>query len=210
MAQSSGNPNRADEPDDRSLIERAQAGDQRAFRLLYERHASSVYRFAVMPLVRDKTLAEDLVADTFVRAMENIDRFRWQGRGVLPWLVRIGKNLALDHLRKSGRQAAWPDGFEQQLPDSPDRTDAEQLLGKAQLSDLLAQRIEACMGDLNPRYREVIRLRLIEKISRQEAASRMDVTVGTLDVLLFRACRAFRRQYGRRYAEQSEDLEYPK
>lgn len=187
------------EDDDRELIERAQQGDQRAFRALYQRHAPLVFRYAILPLIRDRTLAEDLLADTFVRALENIHRFKWQGKGVLPWLIRIGKNLCLDHLRRSGRQAAWPEGLEQMLPEPSRQLDAEWVVGEGELAGVLRERIDTCIEAINPRYREVLRLRMIEKLPRQEAAQRMEVTVGTLDVLLFRACKAFRKAYGERY-----------
>jgi RNA polymerase sigma-70 factor (ECF subfamily) len=47
----------------------------------------------------------------------------------------------------------------------------------------------------------VLELRMIEKLPRDEAAKAMDVTIGTLDVLLFRACKAFRKVWARRYGE---------
>jgi RNA polymerase sigma-70 factor (ECF subfamily) len=186
--------------EERGLVERAQQGDVRAVRALYTLHADPVFRCAILPLVRDRNLAEDLLADTFVRAIENLHRFRWQGKGLLPWLIRIGKNLCLDHLRRAGRTTAWPEGLEQQLPDTSD-IDAENLLGRSQLSDVLRVRIDECMVELNPRYRRVLELRMIEKLPRDEAAKAMDVTIGTLDVLLFRACKAFRKVWARRYGE---------
>ncbi|PRQ02927.1 RNA polymerase sigma factor SigM [Enhygromyxa salina] len=192
---------------ERELVVRAQAGDQRAIRALYLLHANTVFRCAIMPLIRDRNLAEDLLADTFVRAIENLHRFTWQGKGLLPWLIRIGKNLCLDHLRKAGRTTAWPEGFEQQIPDLSD-SNAESLLGRAELSDLLRERISTCMTDLNPRYRRVLELRMIEKRSRQDAASELDVTIGTLDVLLFRACKSFRKVYARHYGEGGEGPEF--
>lgn len=193
--------------DERALVERAQAGDQRAIRSLYMLHANAVFRCAIMPLVRDRDLAEDLLADTFVRAIENLHRFRWQGKGLLPWLIRIGKNLCLDHLRKAGRTSAWPEGFEHQLPDRGDH-DAELLLGRAELSDLLRERIDLCMTELNPRYRRVLELRLVARRPRQESADALGVTLGTLDVLLFRACKSFRKVWMRRYGNDAEAPEF--
>jgi len=191
---------------ERELVERAQQGDQRAVRALYMLHANTVFRCAIMPLVRDRNLAEDLLADTFVRAIENLHRFTWQGKGLLPWLIRIGKNLCLDHLRKAGRTSAWPEGFEQQIPDLSD-SNAEALLGRAELSDLIRERIEACLTEVNPRYRRVLELRMVAKLPRSEAAAAMDVSVGTLDVLLFRACKSFRKVYLRRYASDDAGAE---
>lgn len=183
---------------ERKLVERAQAGDRRAFRELYMLHADTVFRCAIMPLVRDRDRARDLLGDTFLRAIENLHRFTWQGKGLLPWLIRIGKNLCLDQLRKDGRAVSWPEGFEQQLPDLSD-SNAESLLGRAELSEVLRARIDVCVAELNPRYQKVLQLRMVEKRPRDEAAAAMEVTVGTLDVLLFRACKSFRKIYLRRF-----------
>jgi RNA polymerase sigma-70 factor, ECF subfamily len=189
-----------DPEEERELVRRAQAGDTTAFRALYERHAATVHRYAIVPLVSDRALAEDLLADTFVRAMENIERFRWQGKGVLPWLIRIAKNLCLDHLRKSGRVGAWPQGFEHLLPDPSDLS-GESRTAHREVTALLRERIDECLEDINPRYRKVLHLRLVNGMARDAAAQEMEVSIGTLDVLLFRACKAFRKVYLERYGE---------
>ena len=188
------------EDDERRLVRRAQDGDMPAFRELYERYAAAVHRYAIVPLVHDRVLAEDLLADTFVRALENIGRFRWQGKGFLPWLIRIAKNLCLDHLRKSGRIGPWPVGFEHLLPDVAD-IGGESAVAKHETGALMRDRIEACLEEINPRYRKVLQLRLVEGLARDRAASEMEVSIGTLDVLLFRACKAFRKVYLQRYGE---------
>ena len=201
--------NKSDETDDeeRKLVRQAQDGDAAAFRTLYERFAPSVYRYAILPLVHDRNLAEDLLADTFVRALENIHRFRWQGKGFLPWLIRIAKNLCLDHLRKSGRIGPWPVGFEHLLPD-PSDIGGETVVAKRETSALMRERIDACLEEINPRYRKVLHLRLVRGMARERAAKEMDVSIGTLDVLLFRACKAFRKVYLQRYGEApQQDLD---
>lgn len=193
--------------DERELVQRAQAGDRVAFRALYQRFAPSVYRYAIVPTVHDRTLAEDLLADTFVRALENLHRFKWQGKGFLPWLIRIAKNLCLDHLRKSGRVGAWPVGFENLLPD-PGDVGGEAAVTRQQMAGVMRTRIDACLEDINPRYRKVLELRLVQQMARDQAASEMDVSIGTLDVLLFRACKAFRKVYVQRYGESpKQDFE---
>lgn len=196
---------------ERALVRRAQDGDAAAFRELYERFAPSVHRYAILPMVHDRTLAEDLLADTFVRALENIGRFKWQGKGVLPWLIRIAKNLCLDHLRKVGRVGPWAVGFEQLIPD-PAEWNGETLAAHKEIGDLLRERISVCLEEINPRYRKVLELRLVASIARDQAAAEMDVSIGTLDVLLFRACKAFRKVYLQRYGtgpEQDLDIGAP-
>ncbi len=206
----------ADEPDlseprhhgdldeERMLVERARQGDGMAFRQLYERHAGAVHRFAILPLVRNRTLAEDLLADTFLRAFEHLHRFQWQGRGLLPWLVRIAKNLCFDHLRRATRADPWPVGFEQFLPD-PTEWNAESVLAHGELSELLRVRITVCLEAVHPRYRRVLELRLVSGLSREAAATSLGVSIGTLDVLLFRACKAFRRIFVERFGTRPSD-----
>ena len=186
--------------EERALVARAQAGNTAAFRQLYKRFAPSVHRYAILPLVHDRTLAEDLLADTFVRALENIGRFRWQGKGVLPWLIRIAKNLCLDHLRKSGRVGGWPAEYEQFVPD-PGEWNGETLTAHREITGLMRERIDLCLEEINPRYRRVLELRLVQGMARDKAAETMEVSIGTLDVLLFRACKAFRKVYVQRYGE---------
>ena len=186
--------------EEQALVERAQAGDPSAMRELYQRFAVAVHRYAIVPLVHDRTLAEDLLADTFVRAMENIGRFRWQGKGVLPWLIRIAKNLCLDYLRKAGRVSGLDPELAQVVPD-PEGVDGETVTAHREITDLMHARIEACMDEVNPRYRRVLELRLVEGAPRERAAEAMGVSIGTLDVLLFRACKAFRKVYVQRYGE---------
>jgi RNA polymerase sigma-70 factor (ECF subfamily) len=64
-----------------------------------------------------------------------------------------------------------------------------------------AARIAAALGEISERYRAAIELRLVEELPREDCAQRLGVTVGTFDVLLFRAVRAFRKQFGDRREE---------
>jgi RNA polymerase sigma-70 factor (ECF subfamily) len=184
--------------DERMLIDRARVGDARALRALYQRHADPVLRTAIMPVVRDPTLAKDLLADTFVRAIENLHRFTWQPKGLLPWLIRIAKNLSLDHVRRHKRMIAWPAGMDVRA-----ELDTENLLGRAELAELAHARIHVCMAELSPRYQQVITLRLIEQRPRVEVAATLGVTTSTLDVVLCRACKAFRKTWRRRFGGSS-------
>ncbi len=58
------------------------------------------------------------------------------------------------------------------------------------------ERIDATLAVLTERYRIAIELRLVQELSREECAKRLGVTVGTFDVLLFRAVRSFRKHFG--------------
>jgi RNA polymerase sigma-70 factor (ECF subfamily) len=82
------------------LVAAAQRGDAAAFGRLYERYVDVVFRF-VLFRVADRTLAEDLTSETFLRALRRVDSVSYQGRDVGAWFVTIARNLVLDHLKCS-------------------------------------------------------------------------------------------------------------
>jgi RNA polymerase sigma-70 factor (ECF subfamily) len=189
---------------ERRLVERAQSGDVTALRPLFERYAEPLYAAVILPRLGQPAAAEDVLKDTFVTAIEKIGHFTWQGRGVFGWLRQIAVNKVIDVHRRTQRTSRLVAAFADENPaeTQPDGGADEQLIA-AQERRLAAARIETAMAQLSPRYREVIRLRLVEEHSREECAERLDVTIGNFDVLLFRAVRAFRKLFGER-SERSE------
>lgn len=83
-------------------------GDMRAFDFIYEHTNRSVY-FAIFYIVRDRMHAEDLLQDTFVRAISVLSQYR-EETNFVAWLCSIGKSLALNHLKKYRREI--PTDFE--------------------------------------------------------------------------------------------------
>src|SRR5690349_17899479 len=88
--------------EDHALIRRAQAGDERAFADLVERHRARAWRVA-RGLVGSEEDAQDLVQEAFLRVFRSLASFDFS-HGFTTWLYRIVTNLAIDHLRK--RRAA--------------------------------------------------------------------------------------------------------
>ena len=83
-------------------IAELRAGDQRAFDYIYEQTNRSVY-FAILYIVRDKMYAEDLLQETFVKAVRSLDSYT-PDTNFPAWLMRIGKNLALNHIKRASRE----------------------------------------------------------------------------------------------------------
>ncbi|MGN6131186.1 MAG: sigma-70 family RNA polymerase sigma factor [Nocardioidaceae bacterium] len=84
-----------------ALVELARGGDTEAFGLLYDHYQPSVYRFLYYR-VGSVALAEDLMSETFFRALRSMGSFRWQGKDFGAWLMTIARNLTADHY-KAGR-----------------------------------------------------------------------------------------------------------
>jgi len=185
--------------EERRLVERAQAGDRNALRPLFERYANALYSGVILPRLGDAASAEDVLKDTFVTAIEKIEQFTWQGRSVYVWLRQIAVNKVIDVHRRSSRAGRFLQALTEELPHETAPEDAadESLIAEEERRRS-RDRIGSALGSILPRYREVILLRLVEELSREECARRLGVTVGHFDVLLFRAIRAFRREFGER------------
>jgi RNA polymerase sigma-70 factor (ECF subfamily) len=80
-------------------IGRCKKGDRDALRLLYERYAGNVYGY-IRSIVRDDKEAEDLTQHVFLKLITAITKYDDQGVPFSGWLLRLARNVALDHLRK--------------------------------------------------------------------------------------------------------------
>jgi RNA polymerase sigma-70 factor (ECF subfamily) len=176
--------------DERAIVERAKEGDKRAFEKIYRAYATVLYSYVLVPMLGDRDDAHDCVRETFIAAHRALPKYEWRGTSIYPWLKTLAKNKARDLLRASGRRQRLRGAFSEHLGvarEEPKNPAEERLQRQA-----LRSRIDELMENLNPRYARVLRLRLLEDRSREECAELMDVKIGTLDVLLYRAVRAFR------------------
>ncbi|MBT8228449.1 MAG: sigma-70 family RNA polymerase sigma factor [Dactylosporangium sp.] len=173
-----------------ALIERAQAGDGAAFGLLYDRYFDTVFRFVYFR-VGNRQLAEDLTADTFLRALKRIGSFTWQGRDLGAWLVTIARNLVADHF-KSGRyrlEVTTGDVLDADRPDrGPEGSPEVAVIDHITNVDLLK-----AVKQLNPEQQECIVLRFLHGFSVAETAQAMGKNEGAIKALQYRAVRALAR-----------------
>src|SRR6187431_241232 len=88
---------------DSELVSLYQNGNQEAFEMLLHRHKSRIYT-AIYLIVKDRYTAEDLLQETFVKAINTIREGRYNEEGkFLPWISRIAHNLAIDRFRRNKR-----------------------------------------------------------------------------------------------------------
>src|SRR5512147_2833278 len=92
---------------DTELITQAQCGEVNAIGRLYDRHHESIFRYLWIRL-DDRQLAEDLTGDVFMRMLDALPRYQWQGLPFRAWLYRIAHNLLVDYSRKLNHQPTVP------------------------------------------------------------------------------------------------------
>ena len=197
--------------DDARAVERLRAGDEAAFATLIDRHHGSLLRLA-RAYVRDATLAEEVVQDTWIGLLESLGRF--EGRSSLKtWLFRILMNVMRSRLRKESRSvpfSALGDGEGDEPAVEPGRFHRTwmPLVGghwssaPARWEDLPEERaisaetraaVEAAIGGLPDSQRQVITLRDIEGFGADEVCNLLGLSGTNQRVLLHRARSKVRR-----------------
>jgi RNA polymerase sigma factor (sigma-70 family) len=180
-------------------VEEAQAGNLDAMRPILERYAQPLYGTVILPRLGDAVSAEEVLRETLATAVEKIRRFTWQGKSIYPWLRQIAINKVFDVHRQSKRSRRLADAMahEVAIETDPDTHADAQLIADEERAAHRA-RIDEAMTHIAERYRLAIELRLIQELPREDCAKKLGITIGTFDVLLFRAVRAFRKHFGER------------
>jgi len=164
------------------LVKKCQAGDQSAFQELYSRYHEVVFRYVLFRL-GDRTLAEDLTQETFLRALRRISSVSYQGRDIGAWFVTIARNLIFDHVKSSRYrlESTTADMVEH----SPTTHGPEQqVIENATNSELLK-----AIDKLNQDQQDCIRMRFLQGLSVAETAQRMNRAEGAVKALQHRAVR---------------------
>ena len=176
---------------DAMLVERAVAGDQRAFELLVIKYQRRIERL-IGRMVRDVNLVEDIAQETFIRAYRALHQFRGDAQ-FYTWLYRIAVNTAKRFLLKlkhdpavfqSALQSSDEDDetFQRRSEPSTDET-PESVLAAKEIGEAVNAALEALPDDL----KQALTLREIEGLSYEEIAGLMNCPLGTVRSRIFRA-----------------------
>ena len=148
----------------RDLVRKAQEGDAASCAGLYEVFYDKIYRY-VMFKTGNVSDAEDITEEVFLRMLESIDSFKWQGFPFSSWLFRIAHNLVVDHYRKKGRQKTTP------LEDASTKVGAITYDVDTQLDvELSMTQVYEAMEGLTKLQKEVLSLRFAAGLSVLETA----------------------------------------
>ena len=182
---------------DADVVALAKEGREAAFRELVRRYERPVFSL-VFRLVRDRDTAEDLAQETFVKVLNNIERYRPEFK-FSSWLFKIANNVAIDHLRKRSVDTVsldgsrWATTTEEMQATSVRAVDTSQSALEELESRELGGAIERAIGSLRPEYRACILLRHVEDRSYEEIAATLDLPLGTVKTYIHRARHELRK-----------------
>ncbi len=162
---------------DSVLVTLYKNGNEKAFELLVKRYKSKVYT-AIYLIVKDSYTAEDLLQDTFIKAVTTIKTGRYNEEGkFLPWLLRIAHNLAIDYFRRDKRYPTivMEDGSNvfDTLEFSEDSAES------IQIKQETYARLRTMIENLPAVQREVLIMRHYGDMSFQEIADATGVSINT-------------------------------
>jgi RNA polymerase sigma-70 factor (ECF subfamily) len=163
---------------DEALIERIAAGDKLAMQVLFARHQVRVYRF-VLRLVRDQSVAEELVGEVFLDVWRQAGRFEARSTAST-WLLAIARYKALSALRRRTDQEL-DDDKAATIEDTGDSPEVAVL--KKNKGEVLRQ----CLTALTPEHREIIDLVYYHEKSVEEVAQIVGIGENTVKTRMFYA-----------------------
>ena len=167
------------EQSDEELVAGARGGDLLAFKALVQRHEGQV-AVTVRSLLGTTPEAEDVGQEVFIRFYESLEKFRGDS-AVSTYLIRIAINLSLNELKRRKRRfsifSREEEGWNKGVAD--DRMDLNEMITHE-------------FNRLDPDFRAVATLRLIEGYSTEETATILGIPLGTVLSRLARAQKKLR------------------
>jgi RNA polymerase sigma-70 factor (ECF subfamily) len=184
--------------DDRKLVKRLLAGDERAFRQFFDENFRRLYRFALARMSHDEDATREIVQAALSKALNKAHTYRGES-ALFTWLCMICRNEIVDWMRRNARyrehivltedypeiQAAV-DSFHAPEADGP---------GNRHQKYEASRLIQVALDKLPPRYGDALEWKYIEGYSVKEIAVKMELSPEAVQSLLARARRAFQEIY---------------
>jgi RNA polymerase sigma-70 factor (ECF subfamily) len=155
------------------VIEACQQGDRDAFRVLFETYKDKVYSIAVYSVGGDRSIADDVTQQIFLKLFTAIKQFRGESE-FTTWLYRLVVNACMDERR---RRIRWlPIGETAMMKTAMPKTTQDKQYARAEL----AEAVQLAISHLKPKFRLPILLKYVEGMSYEEIASVMGCSKGTV------------------------------
>ena len=171
--------------DEQKVVFQACGGDKEAFTQLYECHFDRIYRYVALK-IGNRTEAEDMTQQVFIKAYESIGSYKSQGVPFSAWLFRIAHNQMVDYVRKQSKRPTVP--LDESMPILSNSNPEHEVETKMEL-----EKVTAASKHLTEAQREVISLRFAGGLSIEETARAMKKSEGAVKALQFSAVRALRK-----------------
>lgn len=162
---------------DSELVSLYIAGNEKAFENLVNRHKNRVFT-SILLIVKDADVAEDLLQDSFIKAIHTMKSGRYNEEGKFSsWISRIAHNIAIDYFRKEKRNPTLQ--LEDNIKAFNSLNYAEDSAEALQIKEETFARLKALIDQLPENQKEVLIMRHYADMSFQEIAEATGVSINT-------------------------------
>lgn len=179
-----------DKEEDRILFEQWMKGDPEGFSVIYEKYKKRLFGFLVK-MTNDKSLAEDLMQETFFAALRNANQFD-TNRSLLSWFFGIAHKKAIDHFRHAKVENEHQHEAEKSIGSKIDNPD------KATVNKHIRKTVNEAVQTLDPLQREVFLLREMGGVAFKDIAEIMNCPINTALGRMRLALRNIRKELEKR------------
>lgn len=165
--------------EDQELVDQIAKGNSKAFRLLLEKHQDLVYGLS-LKMVKDKSIAEDITQETWMKVIKNADRYSPIG-SVKSWILQIHRNLIIDYFRQNKKWKITENIEEIEISDDSESA-FESLESHEQRSAF-----DKVFSLLEERDKIVLTLVIVEELSYAEISKELGLSIGNIKTIVFRA-----------------------
>ena len=165
-----------------NLIKLLQNGDMAVFDNVYHETKSVVY-YAILNILKDKSLSEDIMQDTYLKALEKIQTFKPR-YSFKSWIVMIARNLAINEYNRRKRELSFDPNQDEYIFGSSESTSEKELIVK--------QMIEYLKDD----EREIVLLHVVGDLKHREIAEIVNKPLGTVTWIYNQAIKKLKNEYG--------------
>lgn len=152
---------------EQELIQALSRNERKAFEYLYDHYSGALYK-VVCKIVRDGSLAEDVMQEAFLKIWKNFKTYEPKKGTLFTWMLNITRNTAIDMLRKSDRAP------------SMGALEADKATGLGVLPPIDTLDLPALLGDLRPERQILVSMVYLQGYTQQEAADRLGIPLGTV------------------------------
>jgi RNA polymerase sigma-70 factor, ECF subfamily len=206
VVQKPGDTSKSNKDQSADQIELIRGGSETAFRKLVEEHQKAVFR-TCLGILHDPHDADDISQEVFIEVHRSIDKFR-SGSKLSTWIYRIAVNKSLNHLRAGKRKRFFQSMGLIPLTEMPFVEPAYDLLDQNAKDTALKKNLDKAIASLPDNQRAAFVLHKIDDLSYKEIAEIMEISLSSVESLIFRAKRNLQKKLLQVYQNMNSENEF--
>lgn len=169
--------------EEKQLVMDAQSNTE-SFGKLYDYYFPKVYAF-VAAKINDRTDAEDIVGDIFIKVLENLHQFEWRGFPFGAWVFRIARNALNDYYTQHGKKKTSDIEEAYDISEPEEKTSPH----KKAFQEELSEKVKTILKDLPEREVNVLQLKFFSELSNREIMHVTGLSESNVAIILYRTLR---------------------